>query len=204
MEYNADADAENGHGDERPAPAPGDGNAGGDERCQEIAEAAADHVKAERLAAFSWLYHGRYHGGGGGMITAPQYAHQHQASEQYKIVGRQTDQQPGGAHADDTGGEQDAGSEAVGEPSRRQLADAVDYTESRYDESGAGVIQGEFVADIGQERHRQGSNQVMGKMRQHEQGHQSTKKRAQIESASDGGFLSAKEALWQVISVYVS
>jgi len=178
VEYNADADAENGHGDERPAPVPGDGNAGGDERCQEIAEAAADQMKAERPAAFSGLHHGRYHGGGGGMITAPHYAHQHQAGEQYKIVGGQTDQQSGGAHADDACGEQYTRSEMVGEPSRRQLADTIDYAESRYDESGAGIIQGEFVADIGQERHRQGGHQVVGKMSQHEQGHQSAKKRA--------------------------
>ena len=150
VEYNADADAGNSQRDERPAPAQGGGNTGGDERYQKVAEAAADHVKAECPAAVSWLYYGRYHSGGGGMITAPQYAHQHQASEQYNIVGRHTDQYSGGAHADDTDGEQDTRPEAVGKPSRRQLADTVDYAESRYDESGASVIQGKFVANIGQ------------------------------------------------------
>ena len=119
VEYYADADAEDGHGDKWAAPVPGSSNAGGNQRCQEVAETAADKVKAERLAAFCWCYHGRYHGGGGRVIAAPHYTHQHQAGEQYKIVGRQADQKPGSTHADDTHGEQGAGPNAVGEPTCR-------------------------------------------------------------------------------------
>ena len=52
---------------------------------------AVFEVKAEGSATHLWLGNGRYHGRGGGMIAAPQYAHQHQANEQNNVIGRQTD-----------------------------------------------------------------------------------------------------------------
>jgi hypothetical protein len=45
---------------------------------------------------------------------------------------------------------------------------------------------------------------VVGEVCQHEQGHHPAEEGAQIKSASDGGFLSVKEALRQVIIAYVS
>ena len=59
MKDDADANAEDGHGDERTAPAPDNSDAGGDKRRQEVAEAAADQMKAQGLAARSRL---RYRG----------------------------------------------------------------------------------------------------------------------------------------------
>jgi len=205
VEYNADADAENGHGDERTAPAPGNGDAGGDERCQEVAETAADQVNAECPAAGSWLYHRRYHYCRGGMVTAAQYAHQRETDNQYDIVWRHTDQQPGSAHANDADGEQDAWPDAVRQPSRRQLANAVNHAKHRYDKSGTGVIQREFVTDVGQERHRQRGHQVVGKMCQHKQGHQSAQEGTQAESTNNGDFLSvAKAVRREIVGLRVS
>ena len=168
MEHNANADADNGQRDERSAPAPGGGDAGGDERCQEVARTAADHVNAERLATGSRFLYRRYQGGGGGVVTTTQYTHQHESDDQYNIVWRYASQQSGCPHAGDADGEQDTRSEAVGQPSGWQLAYAVYHTKRRYYKSGAGVIQGEFVADIGQEWHRQGCHQVVGKMCQYQ------------------------------------
>ena len=114
------------------------------------------------------------------MITTTKQSHKYQEDDEHYISLGDANQESGYGHTTDTYGNKDTGTDAVGQPPCRHLAEAIDQIEGRDDKTSAGIIKGKFIADKGQKRYGQRRHQVVRKVCQDKDRYQSSKERTKV------------------------
>jgi len=169
MKQQAENDRRNGANDVRASPPPEAGQGDGDERSDDVAQAAADIVDAERPAADLGFDRRRDQRRRRRVVAAPENPHQGQEDGHAPVMRGQADHQAGQGDARDAHGDQQARPEAIGEPPRGKLGEAVGNGERGDEHAGGGVIELKVGSDIGQQRRREKRHHVMAEVPQHKQ-----------------------------------
>ena len=86
------------------------------------------------------------------MITTASHPHRHKTDKHEIVILRKPGQKSGYGHTTDADGQQDTGSQAIGQPAGRELAQTVRYRQSGYEKSGLGIIETKVLANHRQQR----------------------------------------------------